>query len=517
MSTHKVFGPPGTGKTTYLLNRVEEHLALNLSPLQVGFFSFTNKAADEARVRAVSRFPSFDKGQFRYFRTLHSLALESIGGAASFTTMDAPDWKYLGDALGLHFTGSKKELWDENMGWDGVTIGDKVRALCDLARLRGVTIKEAWRRSDVEGVTLPELERFSKCLKVYKSSRGMIDFCDMLEMAMASVLPAYKLLIIDEAQDLSSLQWDLVKALVAQAETTYIAGDDDQAIFQWAGADVTRFIAFPGEPIILDQSYRCPVVVTAMAEKLQKGIKGRVDKHWKPRPTDGKVLKHYEFDPKSLGMHIGEWLVLVRNNYQLKPIVDKCIEAGIWFTCKMSAIREECVPAVGHWEQLRAGKRKSQADVELIYSLMVTGTGLVHGAKTDIRESEQDDFSLQELSTSYGLRTFAPWWEALDKLTPVEVQYIKACRRHGEKLFNLKEEENFIRTPRVKLSTIHGAKGGEADNVILFTDYSRATDTNSVRFPSDEHRVWYVGVTRARSALHLIMPQTNTYFKPVCH
>ena len=52
----RFFGPPGTGKTTTLLNKVDELLAGGMSPTDIGYFSFTRKAAHEARDRAVARF-----------------------------------------------------------------------------------------------------------------------------------------------------------------------------------------------------------------------------------------------------------------------------------------------------------------------------------------------------------------------------------------------------------------------------------------------------------------------------
>jgi ATP-dependent exoDNAse (exonuclease V) beta subunit len=57
----------------------------------------------------------------------------------------------------------------------------------------------------------------------------------------------FKVLFIDEAQDLSLLQWEMVRKIWGEAEKTYIAGDDDQAIFKWAGADVDHFIALKEE------------------------------------------------------------------------------------------------------------------------------------------------------------------------------------------------------------------------------------------------------------------------------
>ena len=49
MNITTVFGPPGSGKTTYLLSIVETELANNVHPMKIGYFAFTKKAATEAR------------------------------------------------------------------------------------------------------------------------------------------------------------------------------------------------------------------------------------------------------------------------------------------------------------------------------------------------------------------------------------------------------------------------------------------------------------------------------------
>jgi superfamily I DNA/RNA helicase len=79
----KVFGPPGSGKTTYLLNRVEHELDDGVQSGRIGYFSFTRKAANEARDRATAKFPHLnEKTDFPYFRTLHSLAFHCLGTKA---------------------------------------------------------------------------------------------------------------------------------------------------------------------------------------------------------------------------------------------------------------------------------------------------------------------------------------------------------------------------------------------------------------------------------------------------
>ena len=81
------------------------------------------------------------------------------------------------------------------------------------------------------------------------------------------------------------------------------------------------------------------------------------------------------------------------------------------------------------------------------------------------------------------------------------VRYIRRMRENGEKL-NSK--------PRITLSTIHGVKGGEQDNVVLLTDLSRNTQRNYEQNPDDENRLFYVGATRTKNHLHIIRPKTYT-------
>ena len=72
-----IFGPPGTGKTTRLLNIVEEEIK-NGTPIdKIGYFAFTKKAAHEAVTRACVKF-NLERKDFTYFRTLHSLAYHNL-------------------------------------------------------------------------------------------------------------------------------------------------------------------------------------------------------------------------------------------------------------------------------------------------------------------------------------------------------------------------------------------------------------------------------------------------------
>ena len=82
MHRHIVIGPPGTGKTTYLKNKVQELIKSGAcTSQQIGYFSFTVKAAEEIRDRVMDK-EELSKEQmkimFPYFSTLHSLAYRRL-------------------------------------------------------------------------------------------------------------------------------------------------------------------------------------------------------------------------------------------------------------------------------------------------------------------------------------------------------------------------------------------------------------------------------------------------------
>ena len=67
--------------------------------------------------------------------------------------------------------------------------------------------------------------------------------------------------------------------------------------------------------------------------------------------------------------------------------------------------------------------------------------------------------------------------------------------------------EKLNEKPRIELSTIHGAKGGEAQNVVLLTDLTQKTMKGYERDPAEENRLFYVGATRTKENLHIIEPR----------
>ena len=492
----RIFGPPGTGKTTTLLNLVDQALADQVPPNQIAFLSFTKKAATEARYRAAKRFNLDAEHDLVYFRTLHSLSYRLLG-LRNDQQMKTEHFHELSNHLGIQLVRSKKDPF----AGDGTTISSSdhpILSLINLARLRKISIREQYNQSNIDNVW-EEVSYVDRAYQKYKEANGLLDYTDTLVMFaenMADHCPRFKVCFLDEAQDLSPLQWDIAHGLDEHSEKMYCAGDDDQAIYRWAGADINQFIHLPGGSETLEQSYRIPQSVHTVADKIVARITDRYPKQYRPRQEKGTVERIYDLSEADLSH--GSWLILTQANYMLDPLDTTLRSMGYLFERpRQRSISEKLSEAVNGWEALRKGNEVSLHTAQCVYGYM-TGNGVrVTRGHKKILEDETAMFTLEKLQKQHGLLASEDqiWHEAMDKLPDADRAYIVALLRRGEK---------FNAQPRIRLSTIHQAKGGEADNVVLFSDLAPAAARD---FNNDTHRVFYVGVTRTRQNLYIVEPE----------
>jgi len=241
-----VLGPPGTGKTTTLLNLVDKYLK-QTDPNRIGYFAFTQKAAYEARDRAVAKF-NLTEDDLPYFRTLHSLAFRRLG-IQKQNVMQKRHYADLGNKLGFPVDYEEN---DQEMNGIFSTKSDYLRIL-QLAKLRNISFEKQYDlKEHTQDVEFNKLKIIAHELERYKKEYGLVDFNDMiLKFIESDASPKFDVVFVDEAQDLSLMQWDMVKTIWNKTANNYIAGDDDQAIFKWAGADVDSFIALMESLLIL--------------------------------------------------------------------------------------------------------------------------------------------------------------------------------------------------------------------------------------------------------------------------
>jgi DNA helicase-2/ATP-dependent DNA helicase PcrA len=487
--TQVILGPPGTGKTSTLLGLIEDELQKGTKPDKIGFFTFTKKAVTEGKDRAIAKFDNIVDKDLPYFRTLHSLAFRQLGLNRE-NVLGRRDILDLNEKMNLKLTGSSGS---EDGHLFAMTHDDRLAFIENLARMRGVELKEQWHEVE-DAVGWFELERYAKGLNLFKQDRLLVDYTDMLHRFLhQGDIPKLDVMYVDEAQDLSPLQWSVVRKLAENSTRVYIAGDDDQAIYKWAGADVDYLINNSKNAMVLKQSYRVPFSVHEVAMRCINQVRSRVHKTWNPREQKGTVRWEPTID--LINMESGEWLVLARTNYLLEQVDEYCRNEGWFFEVKgRPSISEKKVQSVLNWEKLRSGGKISLPECSnIIKQIKLKNPKVIDTIDEKLR------LNMQEMLYYFPDLPQTVWFDAFSLLSVKEISYIRAMLRRGEKI---------TKKPRIKLSTIHAAKGGECENVVLITDITNKVYKNYQQNPDDENRVFYVAVTRTKENLYLIEPQS---------
>ena len=478
-----ILGPPGTGKTTTLLNIVEDAISRGIRPERIAYLAFTRKAAYEAQERAMVKF-NLDENRFPYFRTLHSLAFKQLGLQRD-EVMTNTNYRNFGKAMGINFKG----IYDETLGFSlGDGIGDKCSRIESLARMGMRTMEQQYELENVSDLNLHAVKQYHNALLKYKKDNGILDFTDMLQRYNAGL--DIDICIIDEAQDLSSIQYKMAIKVSEYASEVYIAGDDDQAIFGWAGADVNKFLNLKGDRIILPQSFRIPKSVHKLAIDIVQRIKNRYAKRWSPKENLGNVdyvVNEQEIDFRKKG----SWMLLARSKYLTNRLIQAVRQQGFaYLVNNRSSLESEETRAITSWEKLRKGNSISVYDAK----------NLIQFLNVKIKLKPQNLHAIEDLGFPEEVRQY-DWMRMLKGIAPDEREYLRSCLRNGEK-FNDK--------PRINISTIHQSKGCEADNLVLLTDMNSMSWKNLGN--DEENRVWYVAITRAKENLFIVRPRTLKNF-----
>lgn len=509
----KVLGPPGCGKTTFLLSRFRECLSYS-SIEKLGYFSFSKQAAYEALERAQKHIDLSGNDRL-VFSTLHSFTYRLLDLHREEVFNNHHE-RVFASRMGL------TRQWDNDQGVFAVTKDDRIAALVKYAAVTNTLIEEVWKDY---AFVIPwlEVQRYIDGLQKYKEAYNLVDFNDMIINAMsAQNIPEFDYLFIDECQDTSKIQWDFIKAkLMPKTKVLYLVGDDDQTIFSFAGANSKEFIEFPcDEMIVLDQSYRVPAKVQEIADRVINKVQHRIPKAWKPRKETGDVnssvrVVHSLIDIKETIRESGQWLILARDNYILSHARRMLRNAGIYYAerRKSYGVRtaetwEPALPievfqaAHTYWTFKKVGFATTKAFMNMLKYME---------RQEDAQAIQEYDLITQDNCPTEVLELLdnSTAFTALKGIRPTDLDYLWALHQNNE------IDENFIlKAPRVKLATIHAVKGSECDNVVLFTDTSpQSFDGLNMKGRRDEElRIIYVGLTRARKRLWILEPQTKNNF-----
>lgn len=494
----KFSGPPGTGKSTTLLNEVNRLIEAGVPSEDIVYTTFTRAGANEAATRAGHRF-GLPKERLPYFRTIHSIC---FGLLEKRPIMAWTDWAAIAETIGVHFS-VKMNTWDESsMVPRGQTKGDYLLSLWSYARTTLQSPDEVYAKRHAiflghDEITHEDFRHFIESVNAYKTATAKIDFTDTLEAYLKNgphIRP--HAVIIDESQDLSMLQWAVIDKFCVGASVIVVAGDDDQCIHAWNGASPDAFINLDAKSYtVLPQSYRIPAVVHDLAQKIIARVHTRLPKDYQPRAEKGSIIQID--DLAQLPLEHGSWLLLARNKQYLDGYISECIRRGLIFTGQASTLPTGVLQAIYYWKKLGANERISQLDAVGMYEFMGQRDRVTRGFKKVLKESKIVGLlSWQELHDLYGLVTPKDmhWTKALDRIPEEVSDYLHKAEQNG----------GLYEKPRIEIGTIHSAKGKEADFVALRTEMATRTWQSYEADPDNEHRCWYVGVTRARHGLFIL-------------
>jgi superfamily I DNA/RNA helicase len=477
-----VLGGPGSGKTRHLLKVVEDALRRGVPPEEIAFCSFTRAAVGEARTRACEQF-GLQPRDLPYFRTLHSLSFRELS-ASKGDIVDEGHLAELAEVTGELFSPASNR---PGVG-EGPAMGrnaDPLLTLDHYARTTRTGLRRAWEDHGGE-IEWFRLKRFSDAYATYKAERDLMDFTDLLEHYVSSDRPPVpvSVAVLDEAQDLSLLQHAVAEKAFANTQELWVGADDDQAIHHWAGAAEGYLEAQPYDREVLPLSHRLPSNIFDLSQGVAKRISRRFEKPQGCSRRGGLVEWVASVDEVDLAS--GTWLLLARTRAQLEAHVQLAREQGVVYrTREEVSVNPRHVRAILAYENLRAGRRVS-GDLAA-EALLAAG----------VRRQFDEASSYTAAELQFDVTPI--WHDALIRIPLDDREYYLACLRRGEKLTD---------PPRVRIETIHGAKGLESESAVLLTDMTYRTYRGYELDPDSEMRVLFVGLTRASDHLVLVAPQS---------
>jgi DNA helicase II / ATP-dependent DNA helicase PcrA len=334
----------GSGKTRVITYRIAHLLARGVPQSEILAVTFTNKAAREMaqRIRAlvpkklarltVSTFHAFGVQLLREHGSL-------LGYRDRFSIYDSQDQASL-----LKETARELGLKTETL--------DLAAAAQAVSAVK--TARSGWKPENKH--LKPLFKQYQKNLKLYNA----VDFDDliMLPIEILSKFPdaqkacheRYRHILVDEFQDTSSAQYDLLRLLAGPQAVVCVVGDDDQSIYSWRGASYENILRFerdfPGfQQVTLEQNYRCTKVILRAANALiSKNTSRKPKQLWTGLP-EGELIECFSAENEAEeaahivsrvralrirdSLKFRDFAILLRANHLTRAIEEALVEERI--------------------------------------------------------------------------------------------------------------------------------------------------------------------------------------------
>lgn len=348
-----VLSGPGSGKTTVITHRTKKLIEeYGVNPSNILVITFTKKAAAEMS----QRFNSLVGGEkYRVtFGTFHAVYFKILKYAYNYNAANILREEQKIDIIKEIINYLKLEIDDESEFIQNI--------ISEISLVKGdmLNIDHYYSKSCSESIFKNIYKRYNDRL----ISLNLIDFDDMLVMCyeLLSKRPdilklwqdKYQYILIDEFQDISTVQYKVIKLLALPQNNLFIVGDDDQSIYRFRGAKPEIMQSFPkdyreAKQVLLDTNYRSNEAVVRLSVKLINNNTVRYKKQLKWVKTSSEAVEIKEFKSQieecsfiidSINKKLKknhsyrDIAVLYRTNTNPRYLVEKLMEYNIPFKMK---------------------------------------------------------------------------------------------------------------------------------------------------------------------------------------
>jgi len=350
-----ILAGPGSGKTRVLTYRIAYLLSLGVRPYEILALTFTNKAANEMKERAVQLVGDVAKnvviGTFHsVFAKILRQEAEKLGYTKSFTIYDQDD------SLSL----IKSVIKELNFSEDNISPS---LAQAKISAIKNALVSPDGFASVVENQFDQKIAQIYKFYQTALFQRNAMDFDDLLMKAVElfenhpDVLEKYqnrfKYILVDEYQDTNRVQYILLKMLSAKHRNLCVIGDDAQSIYSWRGAEIRNILDFKNDfpdckIFKLEQNYRSTKKILRAADSVIKNNTEQILKNLWTENSEGepivvieckddrdeaeKVVHFIKEEIRKNKYNLRDFVILYRTNAQSRLFEDALRREGFPYT-----------------------------------------------------------------------------------------------------------------------------------------------------------------------------------------
>lgn len=556
-----VIAGPGAGKTYTIVERIK-HLVrqAHIPPENVLVITFTGAAASEMKARYRRCVSTSEYGVT--FGTFHSIYYSILRD------------NRLNNSISLIDEKTKRYLVSKSAAMEGIKAGSIPEG---YARLLGAfsSVKNTGRDFEefaFAEISPQELERIFNRYEDSKRQLERIDFDDMLTLTykllqerediLEKYRKRYRYILVDEAQDMNRIQFDVIRLIAAPADNIFLVGDDDQSIYAFRGADSDIMLSFndyypKGRIITLNKNFRSAAGVIEAAGNVISHNTHRYEKDYSAVSSGEAKIRYLGFaddqkeaeciatmvrqeslsdEKKSIG-------ILFRNHRQ-SVLIRECFEAmdfDYFGRKKSSGIPEDyTAKVISDYLGLAVYGYRRDAILRImnVPERFLPRTGI---GDEIVKPAEWADYHRDDPYTRNGILKFFDDLNRIKKL-PSYGAVLYVCRKIGYEKFaaenridgyrqtietlqtlaekypdkkafleklkaDKKEGTDTVRDSNVYLYTFHASKGLEFDSVYIMDaceDITPSRFAKSIREIEEERRMFYVAMTRAKTGLIIV-------------